>query len=225
MILGTICARKGSQGIPGKNTRHMNGAPLVIYTIIQALQCKTLDKVIVSTDDEQVAKLAHGYGIEVQEQPKVFADKGENKWGLFRHIAQENPCDILVDLDICCPLRDVNDIIACVDKLKGGKFEVVATAYTAERNPYFNMVKTLQNGQAQVVAGKSFPFTRRQDAPEVYSLSPAVFAIHSYALDYYEHWSQAWMGIVEIPRERAWDVDNELDWQIVEWLQKKAMNE
>jgi len=87
------------------------------------------------------------------------------------------------------------------------------------------MVRIAANGNAWM-CGERDPeidneycaYKRRQEAPEVWSLSPAVFSIRIAALNKFDHWSQSRLGISVIPRERAWDIDNELDFRVVEFL-------
>jgi N-acylneuraminate cytidylyltransferase/CMP-N,N'-diacetyllegionaminic acid synthase len=143
---------------------------------------------------------------------------------VFQHLVQtleqENgqPIDVLVDLDTGVPLRQPGDITSCVEKLLNGTAEVVVTAYEAERNPYFNMVELDENNQARIVKAPATPIACRQAAPVVYGLSPAVFAIRRDALWKYEHWSQARLQIHVIPRERALDIDSEIDFFLAESL-------
>ena len=226
MILGTICARGGSRGVPGKNMRSMNGWPLIDTAVTCAQKCESLDKIIISSDDNKVKEYATMLAsIDFQPRPPELATDTASKWDVFRYIAEQNELkqdDILVDLDVGCPLREPQDITACVEKLRGGNYDVVATAYESDRNPYFNMVEEGGGGHYYVFASgeHNHLITRRQDAPVVYSLSPAVFAIKAWALFKYKHWSEARLGIVVIPRERAWDVDTPLDFEIVEFLMK-----
>ena len=224
MILGVVCARGGSKGVPGKNMRLLNGHPLIVYTLGDASECEQIDKIVVSTDDPKIKEYVHRV-VNVQPRPAELATDTASKWDVFRYIAEQNNLkqdDILVDLDIGCPLRASRDITACVEKLQAGNFDVVATAYESDRNPYFNMVEEGGGGHYYVFASgeHNHLITRRQDAPVVYSLSPAVFAIKAWALFKYKHWSEARLGIVVIPRERAWDVDTPLDFEIVEFLMK-----
>ena len=62
MILAVIPARGGSKGIPGKNIKDLYGQPLISYTIQAALDCKKIDRVVVSTDSEEIAGVAKKYG-------------------------------------------------------------------------------------------------------------------------------------------------------------------
>jgi CMP-N,N'-diacetyllegionaminic acid synthase len=225
MILGAICARGGSKGIPQKNLKKLDGLELIHYTIADAMDCKLLDKLIVSTDSQEIADEVSKYGFaNIQMRPAELATDNASKWDVFRYIAERNPgYDILVDLDIGCPLRDVSDIGVCVEKLKSG-YDVVVTACESERNPYFNMVE-VANGHAFVVGSRypetDEPIVNRQQAPTVYSLSPSVFAIRTDALFKYSHWSRSNLGIVEIPRKRGIDIDTQDDFDYVEYLMRK----
>ena len=141
LVLGTICARKGSKGVPHKNMRNLCGLPLAHYTLQQALSSRTLDNIVVSTDDMRLADLASSIGVAWLDRPPHLATDTASKWDVFRDIASKVEFDILVDLDCGCPLRSVDDIDGCVRQLVKGNADVVVTAYEAERNPYFNMVE------------------------------------------------------------------------------------
>ncbi len=65
MILAVIPARGGSKGVPGKNIKDLYGQPLISYTIQAALDCKKIDRVVVSTDSEEIAGVAKKYGADV----------------------------------------------------------------------------------------------------------------------------------------------------------------
>jgi len=224
MIIGTICARKGSRGVPNKNMRDMLGWPLIYYAMWCA-QKYPFDDVILSTDDPEIKRYC-APGLWAQMRPAHLATDEASKWDVFRYIAEQNdlkPDDILVDLDVGCPLKTTSDVGRCVEKLRDEEYDCVMTAYASERNPYFNMVEDLGVGCEVIChAGTAFPevVTRRQDAPNVYSLSPAVFAVKVSTLKNHSHWSLSKLGIVIIPRERAWDIDSPLDWDIVEFLMK-----
>jgi CMP-N,N'-diacetyllegionaminic acid synthase len=225
MIVGAICARGGSKGVPRKNLRPLAGLPLIAHTIQCAQACPILQRVVVSTDDNEIMEVAKQYGAEVPfVRPAHLAQDDSSKWLVFRHLVQTleqmtgRRIDVLVDLDTGVPLRQPSDIVGCVEQLLSGQAEVVGTAYEAERNPYFNMVEVDANGFAKIVKPPAKPIAYRQAAPLVYSLSPAVYAMLRDALWQYEHWSEAKLQIHVVPRERAVDIDTELDSRFVEYL-------
>jgi N-acylneuraminate cytidylyltransferase/CMP-N,N'-diacetyllegionaminic acid synthase len=98
--------------------------------------------------------------------------------------------------------------------------DVVITGYEPERNPYFNMMEITDGKYATMVKKTERPIVRRQDAPKVYSLTPAVYVMKKEALYQYKHWSEARCMIYEIPRENAVDIDTEFDLKLVEFLMK-----
>ena len=224
-IVGAICARGGSKGVPRKNIRSLLGVPLIGRTIQCAKDAGIFDAVVVSTDDAEIAQVSKEFGGEVPfMRPSHLAQDDSPKWPVFQHLVEQweamngKKVDVLVDLDVGVPLRKPEDIVACVDLLLSSPAEVVSTAYEAERNPYFNMVELDSHGMAKIVKTSSSPIAARQAAPQVYSLSPAVYAIRRSALWDYQHWSQAPYRLVVLPRERAIDIDTETDFRFVEFL-------
>ena len=122
------------------------------------------------------------------------------------------------DLDTGAALRTTDDIRAAVERLEATGADVCVTAYEADHNPYYNMVELDPAGLARVCIPPERPIANRQQAPAVYSLSPAIFAIRRDALWRHDHWSQCKMTLSVIPRERALDIDTELDFTLVELL-------
>jgi CMP-N,N'-diacetyllegionaminic acid synthase len=211
--------------VPRKNLRPLAGKPLIAHAIECARACPIFDRIVTSTDDDEIAAVAKQHGSEVPFlRPSYLAQDDSPKWAVFRHLVQyleqstDARVDVLVDLDTGVPLRQPADIVGCVEQLLSGSAEVVATAYEAERNPYFNMVELTPDGLAQIVKPPAKPIANRQSAPQVYSLSPAIYAIVRDALWQYEHWSEAKLQIYPLPRERAIDIDSEFDFALVEYL-------
>jgi CMP-N,N'-diacetyllegionaminic acid synthase len=226
MILATICCRGGSKGVPGKNIKPLKGKPLIAYTIESAKQSKLIDDLIISTDDEDIAQTAKQYGAAVPfMRPADLASDTASKWPVFIHAVEEyekqtgKTVDYLVDLDVTVPLKNAADIDGAIQlALQNEEVDVVITGYEPERNPYFNMMEITADGFAEIVKKGDKPIVRRQDAPQVYSLTPAAYVIKKSALYDYEHWSKAKCKIYPIPRERAVDIDTEIDFKIVEFL-------
>ena len=224
-IFGAICARGGSKGVPRKNLRSLLGKPLIAHAIECAKECPSIQRVFVSTDDREIADVARQYGAEVPFiRPGHLAQDDTSKWEVFRHLVQSlekiegTVVDILVDLDAGTPLRRPEDVSTCVELLVADSVDLVVTAYAAERNPYFNMVEFKGEGLVEIVKRSGKPIVCRQEAPQVFSLSPAVYAIRRDSLWRYEHWSLAKLKIHVIPRQRAIDIDSELDLGFVEYL-------
>jgi N-acylneuraminate cytidylyltransferase/CMP-N,N'-diacetyllegionaminic acid synthase len=109
-------------------------------------------------------------------------------------------------------------IDGAIEMMLNNDADVVITGYEPERNPYFNMMEMTNGNYAEMVKKTEHPIVRRQDAPKVYSITPAVYVIRKQALYDFQHWSQAKCMIFEIPRENAVDIDTAFDFELVEFL-------
>ena len=145
LTIATICARGGSQGVPGKNIRPLLGQPLIVHTIKQAISHPQLDRVFVSTDSADIAAVALAAGAEVPFiRPGELSGHSAPKHPVIEHLVDwvvkhVGPVARIVDLDPTSPLRIASDISTCLDLLDS-ETDVVITGYEAEKNPYFNMV-------------------------------------------------------------------------------------
>lgn len=224
--IATICARGGSTGLPGKNIRPLFGRPLIAHTVAHALACPGIDRVFVSTDDEAIAAAAREAGAEVPfMRPAELATSTAPKLPVIRHLVQGVEAmgvqvDRIVDLDPTSPLRDVDDVLACLQLLDADT-DVVITGYPAEKNPYFNMVEL--DGQGHAALSKSLPggVFARQQAPAVYSMNASVYVWWRRTLD-----QGIWDGRVRLhvmPRERSIDVDSLIDFELVQLLMSRRL--
>jgi CMP-N-acetylneuraminic acid synthetase len=225
MIVGAVCARGGSKGVRKKALRELGGVPLVGHAVRCAKAASRLERVLVSTDDPEIARVASGFGGEVPFlRPSSLAQDRSPKWEVFRHLVREFEqvagvaISVLADLDVSVPLRQASTVDACVDLLLSSDADVIVTAYRTNANPYYNVVQVEEGGVARVVNPVTQPVQDRQGAPAVYRLSPAVFAVRASVLWRVDHWSRARMRIVEVDRKEGWDIDDELDFEIVKML-------
>jgi CMP-N,N'-diacetyllegionaminic acid synthase len=232
LIVAAICARGGSKGVPRKNLRLLGGKPLIGRAVEQALACGIFDRVVASTDDPEMAEVARAYGAEVPFlRPAELAQDQTNKWDVFRHLVTEleagstRRVGVLADLDTGAALRTLGDIQAAVRTLLESDADVCVTAYEADHNPYYNMVQLDRTGLANVCLRPDKPIANRQQAPAVYNLSPAIFAIRRGALWAHDHWSQCRMTLSVLPRDRAVDIDTEFDFRLVESLLARQLGE
>lgn len=226
MILGTICCRGGSKGVLGKNIRLLNGVPLITHTINAAQQSKFLNDLIVSSDSQEILNIAKSNEVAITfVRPGDLSTDTASKWPVFIHAVENyekltgKTVSYIVDMDVTVPLKTTQDIDnAIVLAMQSPEIDVVITGYEPERNPYFNMMEINDSGFAEMVKKTPSPIVRRQDAPKVFSLTPAAYVIKKEALYKYQHWSEAKCMISEMPRERAIDIDTELDFKLIEFL-------
>jgi CMP-N,N'-diacetyllegionaminic acid synthase len=225
-IMAIIPARGGSKSIPRKNIKLLAGKPLIVYTIETALECRILDRVIVSTDDKEIATISKKHGAEVPFiRPRELALDSTPMLPVLQHavsyMERNEKChiDIVILLQPTAPFREVSDIENCIEKLKNEKADSVVTVCEAEHNPYFVMMK-FQNDNLVPFLKTEKPMTRRQDAPKIYRLNGAVYAIRRDVLmDENKIFTNNTKAII-MPQERSIDLDRQLDFEFAEFLMK-----
>ena len=222
--------RGGSKGVPKKNIRPMLGKPLMVYTFDCAKKSKKIDQIAVSSDNKEILNMASKNGIgNIFKRSNDLSSDSASKWDVFKDLVlrfekkTNITVDYLVDLDVTVPRRKVEHIDSSIDMMVKNNVDVVITGYEPERNPYFNMMEMGEDDMATLVKKLNKPIVCRQDAPIVYSLTPAVYVIKRDVLFNYQHWSEATCMINPIPREFAIDIDTEIDFEFVEYLMRKEM--
>jgi N-acylneuraminate cytidylyltransferase len=225
-----IFARSGSKGLPNKNIKLLAGKPLIAYSIEQALATKRIERVIVSTDSNEIAKVALDFGAEVPFlRPYKLATDESPEWLSWRHgleylrTSTGSLPQVMVSLPPTAPLRNNQDIENCLNEFEKGDSDVVIAVTDAHRNPYFNMVKTNMDGSVSLVNNiKSF-ISRRQDAPTLYDVTTLCYIVKAEFVLNHNSIFEGRVKAVHIPLERSIDIDSLLDFQIAEFLKRKEM--
>ena len=220
-----IFARGGSKGLPGKNIRHLGGKPLIAWSIELALAVNRIDRVIVSTDSEEIAAVAREYGAEVPFiRPAEMARDNSPEWLAWRHALnyfRESTGalpEVMVSVPATAPLRHALDIENCLDEYEKGDAEMVITVTEAHRSPYFNMVKANLDGTVGLVNPSQSTIARRQDAPVVYDMATVCYVANPEFVMTHNATFEGRVKAVLVPVERAIDIDTLLDFQIAECL-------
>lgn len=220
-----IFARGGSKGVPGKNLKLLGERPLIAYPIETALASGLFERVLVSTDSEEIAAAARRYGAETPfMRPPELATDTASEWLAWQHALGETErfygaIDIFVSLPATSPFRNPGDVRRCVERLEAPPaVDIVITGRTAERSPWFNMVRLDNEGLARVVIQPDGQIVRRQDAPQVFDVTTVAYAARpSFILSTTSLWDGR-VGLVEIPAERALDIDTPFDFFIAECI-------
>ena len=192
-ILFTICARAGSKGVEGKNTRIFCGKPLVYYTL--KIYQKYLEKygndqnrieLAVNTDSELlVEQLGDTAYIFVKRKYDLAGDtvsKGEViRDTLVEAEAMKNEkYDLVVDLDLTSPLRELEDVEGTIDLIsQNEKCNFAYSVTESRRNPYFNMVCRKEDGFYDRI--NESDYTARQQVPECFDMNASIYV---YTRDY-----------------------------------------
>lgn len=220
--IATICARGGSKGLPGKNTRLFAGKPLIVHSIEQARACPAIDAIVVSTDDVVIADIARAAGALVPYlRPVELASDTAAKLPVIEHLVRHLESDgqsiaRIVDLQPTSPLRVAQDISqalnACPD------MPLTVSVREAQDNPYFNMLERDAAGRLALCKGQGS--ARRQDLPAVYALNGSIYVWQRAALAQAAIeglWSVA-LGIYVMPHWKSVDIDDLDDFEYAEWL-------
>jgi len=219
-----VFARGGSKGLPGKNICNFGGKPLIAWSIECALSVKAIDQVIVSTDSQEIAEISRQYGAEVPfMRPQELATDESPEWLSWRHALEYmrhssgSLPEVMVSLPATSPLRAVSDVESCLDKFSKGACDVVVTVTEAHRNPYFNMVKEKSDGTVALVI-EDFQVSRRQDAPIIRDLATVCYVANPGFVLSHNSIFEGRVKAVNVPKERAIDIDSLLDFEIAEFI-------
>lgn len=220
-IFAFVFARGGSKGLPRKNVLPLGGIPLVAHSILRAKQLETIDKVFVSTDDDEIKSVAQEYGAEIIDRPLQLAGDTASEIDAWRHAIkylQERgeEFDVFLSLPATSPLRNCSDINACLNSLDNNT-DVVITVTPASRSPYFNMVSRDSEGFSRVL-NASDGYARRQDAPEAFDITTVAYVLRpEFILNNRKIFDGRVKSII-IPKERAVDIDDYWDYKYAEAL-------
>jgi YrbI family 3-deoxy-D-manno-octulosonate 8-phosphate phosphatase len=228
-ILALIPARGGSKSIPHKNIRPLAGVPLIAYSIAAALQSKSVTRTIVSTDDEDIARIARQFGAEVPFlRPAEFAQDNTLDYPVFTHALswlndhEDYQPDILVQLRPTSPLRPPG----CVDQaiqilLDHPDADSVRGVIPSGQNPFKMWQITSQGSMTPLlsVPGIPEPFNApRQSLPPTYWQTGHIDAIQLSTITQKGSLSGNMIYPLEIDPRYAVDIDTLRDWQRAEWL-------
>jgi CMP-N,N'-diacetyllegionaminic acid synthase len=221
-VVAVVPARGGSKTVPNKNIRGLSGKPLLAWSIDVARATPAVDRVVVTTDDASIAAVAREYGADVVDRPAELATDDALVVDALRHVVDElrtegEDAEFLVMLEPTCPLRGVEDVERCLDRLASGEYDSVATFTEASVNPH--RIWRVEAGDPEPFVEGADPFQPRQSLPEAYELSGAVYA---FAIDALPESGSSLLfgreGAVTMPPERSVDIDTELDFTVAEAL-------
>lgn len=226
-IVAFIFARSGSKGLPRKNIKNFAGKPLIVWSIEQAQCISRVDKVIVSTDSEEIAEIAVMAGAEVPYlRPKNLASDIAPEWMAWRHALDKYKSSegvypkIMLSLPATSPLRALIDIENCLDVYEKENVDAVVGITDAHRNPFFNMVVKNLNQELSLIMNSDRVISRRQDADCVYDLTTVAYAVKPEFIFKSESLFDGVVKSFYVPKERAIDIDTAFDFKVAEIIFK-----
>ena len=230
-MIAIIPARGGSKGLPGKNILPFCGKPLIAWTIEAALACRFLDRVIVSTDSEEIAETARTYGAEVPGlRPKELALDNSSAVDVYIYLWEkltENSTPgsaPFVVLQPTSPLRTTDDINNAIELFREKKADSVISVSEASHPPVWAK-RIDENGILKDYFKTSDSLANRQQIPIAYMPNGGIFILtKSLVTDKRTYYSDKTYPYI-MPFERSLDIDNIWDFRIAEYIMNFQLNE
>ena len=231
-ILGIIPARGGSKRVPKKNIRPLLGKPLIAYTIEVALRARCIDRLIVSTDDDEIAHIAQKYGAEVPfMRPSELAQDDTPDQPVFRHALdwlkehEGYAPDLVLNLRPTTPFKTPEIIEEVVRRMVDTNADVVRTMSRVDGvyHPYW-MYRLSDEGRARPFVNgiKVADYYQSQLLPPVYRINGLVDAIKPRAIYEDSFLDTSNMVAVIVSDEVSIDADTEIDLKLCEVLLNDA---
>ena len=229
-ILGVIHARGGSKRIPLKNIKPLAGQPLIAYMVEAAMECRLLDRLIVSTDHPEIARIAKEYGAEVPfMRPADLAEDVASELVTQHAVrfveAEGYPVRIVLTMQPTTPFCTAEDIDACITKMLDSDLDTVFTACPVHERPEW---------MYRMEEDRAVPYTGRlvqgdagisQKLPALYIPNGAVWATRRDVLMNRGLITGPNSGLVVMSRERSVDIDDPVDFVTAEAIAHELMKE
>lgn len=219
-ILYLIPARGGSKGIPHKNSKDLNGKPLILYSLEVARSLTGDDDICVSTDDPQIISLLKSANYQVPFiRPAELATDTSSSYDVILHALyfyenQGKIYDAVVLLQPTSPLRTELHVKEALN-LFDMHIDAVVSVCESPHNPYYNLYEESNDHYLSISKGNG-TCKRRQDAPKVWLFNGAiyVFNVESLKKGYFDSFTRIKKYVM--PSQFLIDLDTPLDWQILE---------
>ena len=215
-----IPARKGSKGIPGKNMKLFHGKPLVQWSIEQAIESKLFDKIVVSSDSEDILALGEKLGVTTIERQEILAgDDVSLDEVLFDYFSRpENYCENVCLLQPTSPLRTVKDIQRSYKYILKKKYEGVVGVTWNPIMGWVEGVASLGKHKTPFCLYKIDARPNRQTRDDWYLENGAIYWFkHGIILNTGNRiGNPQFMKLYDMPLERSLEVDTPFDWYMAE---------
>ena len=225
-ILSLIPARAGSKRVKNKNIRPFLGKPLIHHTIDFACKSNVFDKVLVTTDSEDIQKVSINSGAECPFlRPKEFAESHSSDFGYIQHSLtwlkenQNYVPDLVVLLRPTCPFRRTQDLEGLVNVFKNGQADSVRSISVTEgvHHPFWMFSKEDSNELKPLFEDKHhITHYQSQMLPPIYRLNGVMEGFSPINLEKYGNIYGDTISGFEVPLDYAIDIDTELDFKMAE---------
>lgn len=222
-VLAVIPARGGSKGLPRKNIKLLGGRPLIAWTIEAALECGYIDRVVVSTEDEEIADVAKRWGAEVpfMRPAQLATDEAKGMEVLLHAMgwleAHQERFDLVLLLQPTSPLRSAEDIRNALALFTQKRAEAVVSVCESEHSPLW-MGTLGEDLNLRDFLPREVLKSNRQELQRFYRLNGALYLATWEFLKKNRNFFGEKTYAYIMPRERSVDIDTELDLLFAEFL-------
>jgi N-acylneuraminate cytidylyltransferase len=229
--IAVILARAGSKGIKNKNIRDVAGKPLIAWSIEAALESEAFDEVWVSTDGDEIARVAEEYGAQVHRRSPITAtDKASSDLALVEFALQHHKFDVIALIQCTSPLVLPEDYAGAKEAYLSEWLCVCDSLVTVHPEVKFFWTENIEdNPMVKPTNYDPKKRPRRQDAKkgeQLYNVENGAFYFTSRKALFNHYCRVGGQPVLyHIPRERAIDIDDEIDLQLAELYLKQRMRE
>jgi CMP-N,N'-diacetyllegionaminic acid synthase len=230
-ILGIIPARGGSKGVPKKNIKILGGKPLLEYTVKAALESKLLSRVILSSDDGEIIKIAENLGLEVPFiRPKNLAQDDTPSISVIKHalefyMTQNEKFDAVCILQVTSPFREKDLIDNALQKfmMKNLDSLISVREVPSDFNPHWVFERDTKD-HLKIATGDDKIISRRQELPKSFYRDGAIYITKSEVVLELNSLYGKSIGYIESRNDRYINIDTPEDWRKAEELIKKSQH-
>lgn len=221
-IVAIILARGGSKGIPKKNIKDFCGKPLVVWTIEHALRTKSINSVWVSSDDDKILDISQAVGAEIIKRPKKLSSDTATSTSGWLHALEKiekktRKVDIVIGLNVTCPLRQTGDIENGINKFIEDDLDSLFSA--SELGDFYIWGKDI-NGSYKSINYDYNNRKMRQDFPQQFVENGSFYIFKPEIIRKCQNFIGGKIGLSEMEFWQAFETDSLESWQMCEILMR-----
>src|SRR3990167_3126966 len=219
-IVALILARGGSKGVPRKNIKLLNGKPLLSYVLNEAIKCEVFDKIVVSSDDNEILRWVEDFStirdkrVHAIQRPPEFATDTATSIDAVKHILTIIDADYIVLLNACTPLtkaEDINGVVKIAWKTRPDSVVSLVEDFSCHPS---KICRLGENGE--VINEHGFETAEREKLDKCYKRNTAIYMASKETIMSGTFFGQDTRGYV-MPQSRSLDINTMDDWKMAEY--------
>ncbi|WP_207707026.1 cytidylyltransferase domain-containing protein [Heliorestis acidaminivorans] len=218
-VLALIPARGGSKGIPRKNIRYVGGKPLIAWTIESAKKSKYIDRLVLSSEDEEIIAIAKNWGCDVPfVRPESLAQDDTPGIMPVLHALEVLPeYEYIILLQPTSPLRSEQDIDNCIELCWQNNASACVSVALVDKSPYW-MYRVGKDYKMDSIIQSETLYNQRQETPPIFALNGAIYFARAKWLKDKKSFLTSETLAFQMPKERSLDIDTQRDWVFFETI-------